>query len=90
MERLTNNSLHSILRINISRLSLQNFHDDHLEKYVNYWLNAKNHCLSQRKQKLYKKCESKKTKQLHFNISDISSESESSANSSASEDEIIN
>ena len=35
--RLTNNSLKSILRINISGLSLQSFHDEHLEKCVNYW-----------------------------------------------------
>ena len=86
--RSTNDSLNSILRINISGLSLQSFHDEHLEKYVNYWFNAKNRRLSQRK--LYKKRESKKTKQPHFNISGISSESESSTDSSASEDEIIN
>ena len=34
--RLTNDSLNSILRINISGLSLQSFHDEHLEKCVNY------------------------------------------------------
>ena len=33
---LTNDSLNSILRINISGLSLQSFHDEHLEKCVNY------------------------------------------------------
>ena len=86
---LTNDSLNSILRINISGLSLQSFHDEHLEKCVNYWFNAKNCRLSQRKCKLYKKRESKKTKQPHFNISGIS-EFESSTDSSASEDEIIN
>ena len=88
--RLANDSLNSILRINISGLSLQSFHDEHLEKCVNYWFNAKNRRLSQRKRKLYKKRESKKTNQPHFNISDISSESESSTDSSASEDEIKN
>ena len=86
--RLINDSLNSTLHIIISRLSLQSFHDEHLEKCVNYWFNAKNRRLSQRK--LYKKRESKKTKQPHFNISGISSESESSTDSSASEDEIIN
>ena len=70
-------------------MSLQSFHDEQLEKCVNYWFNAKNCHLSQHKRKLYEKCESKKTKRLHFNISDIS-ESESCTNSSASEDEIIN
>ena len=59
---LTNDSLNSILRINISGLSLQSFHDEHLEKCVNYWLNVKNRRLSQRKRKLYKKRERKKTK----------------------------
>ena len=88
--RLTNDSLNSISRINISGLSLQSFHDEHLEKCVNYWFNVKNRRLSQRKCKLYKKRESKKTKLPHFNISDVSSESESSTDSSASEDEIIN
>ena len=87
--RLINDSLNSILRIDISGLSLQSFHDEHLEKCVNYWFNAKNRRLSQRKCKLYKKRESKKTKQPHFNISGIS-EFESSTDSSASEDEIIN
>ena len=88
--RLTNNSLNSILRINISGLSLQTFNDEHLEKWVNYWFNAKNRRLSQRKRKLYKKRESKKTKRPHLNISGISSESKSSTDSSASEDDIVN
>ena len=88
--RLTNDSSNSILHINISGLSLQSFLDEHLEKCLNYWFHAKNYCLSQWKRKLYKKRKSKKTKQPHFNISDISSESESSTDSSASEDEIIN
>ena len=87
---LINDSLNSILRINISGLSSQSFDDKYLEKFVNYWFNAKNHCLSQCKCKLYKKCESKKTKRAHFNILDISSQSKSSIDSSASEDEIIN
>ena len=46
---LTNDSLNSIF--NISGLLLQSFHE-HLEKCVNYWFTAKNHCLSQRKCKL--------------------------------------
>ena len=58
--RLINDSLNSILRINISGLSLQSFHDEHLEKCVNYWFNAKDCHLSQHKHKLYKKCKSKK------------------------------
>ena len=87
--RLTNSSLNSILRINTSGLSLQSFQDEHLEKCVNYWFKAKNRRLSQCKRKLYKKRESKKTKP-HFSISDTSSVSESSTDSSASEDEIIN
>ena len=78
--RLTNDSLNSILRISIHRLSLQSFHDEHLEKCVNYWFNAKNCCLS-----CIKKHESEKTKRPHFNISDTPSESESSTDSSASE-----
>ena len=72
----TNNSLNFTLSINISRLSLQSFHDEHLEKCVNYWFNAKNCHLTQQV--------SKKTKQPHFNILDISSESESHTDSSAS------
>ena len=87
---LTNNSLNSILHVNISGLSPQSFHDEHLEDCVNHWFNAKNCRLSQRKHKLYKNCKIKKTKQPHFNISDISSEFKSSTDSSASEDEIIN
>ena len=71
INRLTNDSLNSILHINISGLPPQRFHDEHLEKCVNYWFNAKNCRLSQRKRKLYKKRESKKTKRPHFNISDI-------------------
>ena len=52
--RSTKDSLNSILRINISGLSLQSFHDEHLEKCVNYWFNAKNRRLSQCKHKLHK------------------------------------
>ena len=48
---LKNDSLNSILHINISRLSLQSFHDEYLEKCVNYWFNAKICCLSQCKHK---------------------------------------
>ena len=70
-------------------MSLQSFHYEHLGKCGNYWFNTKNCCLSQHKQKLYKKCENKKTKQPHVNISDTS-ESKRSIDSSASEDEIIN
>ena len=89
-KRLTNDSLNSILCINISELSLQSFHVEHLEKCVNYWFIAKNRRLSQRKRKLYQKRESKNTKRPHFNISDMSSEFESSTDASAPEDEIIN
>ena len=78
-----------LLQMNTTK-SLQSFYDEHLEKCVNYWFNIKNRRLSQCKRKLYKKHESKKTKRSHFNISDISSESGSSTDSSASEDEIIN
>ena len=52
---MTNDSLNSILCIDISKLLLQSFHDEHLEKCVNYWFNAKNCGLSQGKRKLYKK-----------------------------------
>ena len=60
--RLINDSLNSILRIDISGLSLQSFHDEHLEKCVNYWFNTKNCRQSQCKRKLYKKPTSKETK----------------------------
>ena len=56
----TNNSLNFTLSINISGLPLQSFHDEHLEKCVNFWFNAKNCHLTQQV--------SKKTKQPHFNI----------------------
>ena len=66
---LTNDSVtNSILHINIRGLSLQSFHDEHLEKCVNYWFNTKTFGLSQCKCKLYKKRKSKKTKRPHCNI----------------------
>ena len=55
-----------------------------------FYKSAKNRHLSQLKRNLSKKRESKKTKRPHLNISDISSESEISIDSSASEDEIMN
>ena len=64
---MTNDNLNSILRINISGLSLQSVHDEHFEKCVNYWFNAKN------RRKFYEKRKRKKTKLPHFNISDKSS-----------------
>ena len=86
--RLTNDSLNSIWRLRISRISLESFHYEHLENCVDYWFDA-NHChLGQQNRKPYVKRESKKAKRLHFNISDISSDSGSS-NSSESENEIV-
>ena len=71
-------------------MSLQIFHKEHLEKRVNYWLYAKRRRLSQRKRKFYQKRKSRKTKLPHFDILDMPSESESSTDSYASEDENIN
>ena len=88
--RLTNDSLNSILRIRISGISLQNFHEEHIEKCIIYWFNAKNRRESQRKRSLYKKRETKNAKRPYFNISDMPSVSESSSNSDESEDEVFN
>ena len=56
--------LNSILRINIRGLSLQSFHDEHLEKCVNYWFNTKNRRQSQCKRKLYKNPQVKRQNDL--------------------------
>ena len=86
--RLTNDSLNSILRIRISGISLETFHNDYLHNCVGHWFNAKSRRLTQSKRKLYKKRENKKAKRPHFEISILSSESDSS-DSDESEDEIV-
>ena len=55
--RLTNESLNSILRIRINGISLQVFHDSYLKSCVVFWFNSKNRRVSQRKRKLYRKRE---------------------------------
>ena len=40
--RLSNDSLNSLLRIRISGITLQELHETYVKKYVLYWYNSKN------------------------------------------------
>ena len=73
--RLTNESLNSLLCIRISGISLNGFHNNYLQRCVAYWFNNKNHRVTQRKQKLYKKRENQTKKFPNFSITDLSSDS---------------
>ena len=44
----------------MSGISLNGFHNNYLQICVAYWFNNKNHCVTQRKQKLYKKKENQR------------------------------
>ena len=45
--RLTNESLNSLLHKRISGISLNGFHNDYLQRCVAYWFNNKNHHATQ-------------------------------------------
>ena len=45
--RLTNESLNSLLRIRISGISLNGFHNNYLQRCVAYWFNNKNRRVTQ-------------------------------------------
>ena len=84
--RLTNESLTSLLRIRISGISLNGFHNNYLQRCVAYWFNNKNRRVTQRKRKLYKKRENQKKKKLpDFSITDLSSDSSASCTSESDE-----
>ena len=82
--RLSNDSLNSILRIRISGISVLTFHNVYADKCVQYWYNSKNRRLQQKKRKGYKK-RAKKPKRQKFDISKLSSSSSDSSSTSESE-----
>ena len=51
--RLSSDSLNSSLRIRISGITLQDFHETYVKKCVHCWCNFKNRRLNQRKRKDY-------------------------------------
>ena len=58
--RLTNDSLNSILHVTMSGISLASFRKEHPENCVKYCFNAKSCRQGQQKRKLHEKAESKK------------------------------
>ena len=83
--RLTNESLNSLLCIWISGISLNGFHNNYFQGCVAYWFNKKNRCVTQHKQKLYKKNKNKKKRLPNFSITDSSSDSSVSYSSESDE-----
>ena len=79
--RISNDSLNSSLRIRISGITLQDFHETYVKNCVHYWYNSKNRRLNQQKRKDYEKRQSKKAKRPHFRIADLSSGSSDSSSS---------
>ena len=70
-DRLTNESLNSLLRIQISGISLNGFHNNYLQRWTAYRFNNKNRRVTQRKRKLYKKRENQRKKLQNFSITDL-------------------
>ena len=70
-DRLTNESLNSLLHIQISGISLNGFHNNYLQRWAAYWFNNKNRRVTQRKRKLYKKRENQRKKLQNFSITDL-------------------
>ena len=87
--RLTNESLNSLLCIQISGISFNGLHNNYLHRYVAYWFNNKKHCVTQRKRKLYKKRENQRKKLPNFGITDLSLDSTSVSYSSESDESIL-
>ena len=83
--RLTNESLNSLLRIRISGISLNGFHNNYLQRCAAYWFNNKNHCITQRKRKLYNKRENQRRRLPNFSITDLTSDSNMSYSSESDE-----
>ena len=83
--RLTNESLNWLLRIRISGISLNGFHNNYLQRCVAYWFNNKNCCVTQCKWKLYKKRENQRKRLPNFSITDLSSDSSMSYSSESDE-----
>ena len=52
---LRNSALNALLRIKVSKISVETFHKEHGLSFVNFWYNKKGRWLLQRKQKRYKK-----------------------------------
>ena len=80
----TDESLNSLLRIRISGISLNGFHNN-LQRCVAYWFNNKNCRVTRHKRKLYKKRESQRKWLPNFSITDLSSDSSASYSSESDE-----
>ena len=87
--RLTNESLNSLLRIRISGISLNGFHNNYLQRCVAYWFNNKNRRVTQRKRKLHKKRENQRKRLPNFSITDFSSDSSVSYSSESDENILL-
>ena len=72
---LTNESLKSLLCIQISGISLNGFHNNYLQRCVAYCFNNKNRCVTQHKRELYKKRQNQRKRLPNFSITDLSSDS---------------
>ena len=70
-DRLTNESLNSLLRTQISGISLNGFHNNYFQRCAAYWFNNKNRRVTQHKRKLYKKRENQGKKLPNFSITDL-------------------
>ena len=56
-------------------LSLQEFTQDYVSKYADFWYNSKAHHLNRSKQKEYIEQKFNKRKRVQFDINELSSES---------------
>ena len=83
--RLTNDSLNSLLRIQISGILLNGFHNYYLQWCAAYWFNNKNCWFTQCKWKIYKKKENQRKKLPNFSITDLLSDSSVSYSSESDE-----
>ena len=84
--RLKNDALNAVLRIKISDISINEFHETYMQRCANFWYNRKSRRSNQPKRKTYKKrVPNTATKRPRFNISDLSTSSESSSSESDTE-----
>ena len=71
---LLSSSLNSLRHVKVTAPVLQEYHNEHVEKAVEFWYNAKNQRVqNKKKQKKYKQCSRTKNKHICFDLDALSS-----------------
>ena len=85
--RVTNSALNALLRIKVSKFSIDSFHENHVSRCVEYWFKKKGQRIAPGKRKRYqcRKTKISKRPNFDFSIMSLSSLFENSKNDIDSE-----